>query len=65
MIQYNHHSMMNKIKGGDVRMKKYLQIQPTPVDKMPSITLHGDAVDGFSIGLVVGVVIVLALLMKK
>ncbi len=47
-------------------IQKYLQIQPTPVDKVPSITLHGDAVDGFSIGLVVGATLMLAaFLMKK
>ncbi|RKY39516.1 MAG: hypothetical protein DRP85_09790 [Candidatus Makaraimicrobium thalassicum] len=65
MIHYNHHSMMNKIKGGDVKMQKYLEIQPTPVDKIPSVTLHGDAVDGFSLGLVVGAALVLAFLLKN
>ena len=67
MTHYNHHSMMNKLKtGGDnVMVHKYLQIQPKPVDNMPSITLHGDAVDGFSIGLIVGAALVLAFLMKK
>ena len=57
--------MMNKIKGGDVKMQKYLEIQPTPVDKIPSVTLHGDAVDGFSLGLVVGAALVLAFLLKN